>query len=440
VGATWRKASLRALGTLVGGALGGLSVAATSVLCDGWPAGAPHKKVAAMCFIVASIGAAVQAARARNPTRDYAYSCCTMARARGSGAKRPTQLRATHSLTPHVCGLHPSAQTLALTALSDFQSPDADAVLAAVAWRLVTIIVGGLFALATALVIAPEYASAAAGRTLAGALRDAGALLRGVLAAHGVATAKPTAHPELHAAELKLARALDRYTALCGAGLEERALHVGAAQLDGERAAAAGAAARGLFTGAVALLHVLEAGPQCGAAAARVATHGAALGTASEALHAALDAAAALAAERTHANAGRAVAALRAADVAVDAFAAAVAEGASMFPTSASAGTLSDGDDAPACATPAAACSAVDEVAAQRCVSSLALSLADAARNVARVVANTLPDAEGLPQRWSAQSVLARGQASAVTLAREALDAVEAAAAAARGGYSACDV
>jgi hypothetical protein len=331
-------------------------------------------------------------------------------------------------------------QTLALTALSDFESPDADAVLAAVAWRLVTIIIGGLFALSTALVILPEYASVAAGRTLAGALRDAGTLLRGVLAAHSVATAKPTAHPALHAAELKLARALDRYGALCGAGLEERALHVGEAQLDAERAAAAGAAARGLFTGAVALLHVLEAGPQCGAAAARVATHGAALGSAAAALDAALDAAAALAAERTHDNAGRAVAALRAADVAVDAFSAAVADGAALLSAAVAAAAPAGAADAPAPATPPTAWSAVDEVAAQRCVASLALSLGDAARNVARVVANTLPDAEGLPQRWSAQSVLARGQASAVSLAREALEAVEAAGAAARGGYSACDV
>jgi hypothetical protein len=72
---------MRALGTLVGGALGALSVAATSVLCNGWAAGAPHAKVAAMTFILAAVGATVQAARSRDPAHDYAYGCCTMVRA-----------------------------------------------------------------------------------------------------------------------------------------------------------------------------------------------------------------------------------------------------------------------------------------------------------------------------------------------------------------------
>ena len=80
VGATWRKASLRALGTLAGGALGAAAVGATALLCGGWPGGAPAGKVAAMSCVIAAMGAAVQAARARDPGRDYAYGCCTMVR------------------------------------------------------------------------------------------------------------------------------------------------------------------------------------------------------------------------------------------------------------------------------------------------------------------------------------------------------------------------
>ena len=94
-------------------------------------------------------------------------------------------------------------QTLALTALSDFASDDADAVVKNVAWRLITICVGGLLALSTALVVLPEYASAASAAVLASVLRDASALLRGAVAAHCVATCRPTAHPALHAAELR---------------------------------------------------------------------------------------------------------------------------------------------------------------------------------------------------------------------------------------------
>lgn len=78
MGATWRKASLRAIGTLAGGALGAAAVGATALLCGGWPGGAPAGKVAAMSCVIAAMGAAVQAARARDPGRDYAYGCCTM--------------------------------------------------------------------------------------------------------------------------------------------------------------------------------------------------------------------------------------------------------------------------------------------------------------------------------------------------------------------------
>ena len=51
-----------------------------------------------------------------------------------------------------------------------------------VAWRLITICVGGLLALSTALVVLPEYASAASAAVLAAVLRDASALLRGAVA------------------------------------------------------------------------------------------------------------------------------------------------------------------------------------------------------------------------------------------------------------------
>ena len=81
MGATWRKASLRALGTLAGGALGAAVVGAVALLCGGWQGGAPASKVVAMSAVIAATGAVVQAARARDPTKDYAYGCCTMVRA-----------------------------------------------------------------------------------------------------------------------------------------------------------------------------------------------------------------------------------------------------------------------------------------------------------------------------------------------------------------------
>ena len=80
MGATWRKASLRALGTLAGGALGAVVVGAVALLCGGWQGGAPASKVVVMSTVIAATGAVVQAARARDPTKDYAYGCCTMVR------------------------------------------------------------------------------------------------------------------------------------------------------------------------------------------------------------------------------------------------------------------------------------------------------------------------------------------------------------------------
>jgi Aluminium activated malate transporter len=79
VGATWRKSSLRAMGTLLGGALGSLCVALTGMLCGGWVPGAPASKVLAMAFMVASCGSCVQYMRAHDPgKRDYAFQTCIM--------------------------------------------------------------------------------------------------------------------------------------------------------------------------------------------------------------------------------------------------------------------------------------------------------------------------------------------------------------------------
>lgn len=105
VGATVRKASLRAAGTFAGGALGLLCVAITGAANDGWAGGAPPGKVAVMVVVVGAAGAVVQAARARDPTRDYAYQCTTM--------------------------------TLVLTCLSEFEEADVSLVMKNVFWRCV---------------------------------------------------------------------------------------------------------------------------------------------------------------------------------------------------------------------------------------------------------------------------------------------------------------
>ncbi len=72
VGATSRKASLRAVGTLAGGALAVTCVGLTAALNAGWAPGAPPGKVASMSFLLAFFGAGVQFFRARDPSHDYA--------------------------------------------------------------------------------------------------------------------------------------------------------------------------------------------------------------------------------------------------------------------------------------------------------------------------------------------------------------------------------
>ena len=72
VGATSRKATLRALGTAAGGALAALVVALVAAFNSGWAPGAPAGKVAAMALLVSAAGAGVQFMRARDPARDYA--------------------------------------------------------------------------------------------------------------------------------------------------------------------------------------------------------------------------------------------------------------------------------------------------------------------------------------------------------------------------------
>ncbi len=85
MGATGRKATLRAVGTLVGGVLGAVCIGLVAALA-GWAPGATPGKVAAMTFCVSGTGAAVQFARARDPSHDYAQVPAT--RASVAAAKR----------------------------------------------------------------------------------------------------------------------------------------------------------------------------------------------------------------------------------------------------------------------------------------------------------------------------------------------------------------
>ena len=126
VGATQRKASLRAAGTLAGGMLATLCVAGTALLNAGWPPGAPPGKVAAMVLLVASVGATVQFQRARDPSHDYAYAVVLV--------------------------------TLGVASLANFAAASAAAALRSVAWRIATIATGGALAFAVSSVIAPQCA------------------------------------------------------------------------------------------------------------------------------------------------------------------------------------------------------------------------------------------------------------------------------------------
>jgi len=374
VGATWRKSKLRAVGTLVGGVLGAFAVAVTGLLCSSWPPGAPANKVFAMSFSVALLGAALQALRARDTSqRDYAYSTCLM--------------------------------TLVLTSLSDFDTSDGDAVLSSAALRVATIGIGGSFALLTSLLVLPVYASQSAQEALASACRTAGELITGTVAQHHIARRRPTLHPHLHALELRLASLLERYSSLVGHAGDERAIRVGARVMDNDRACAAGAGARGLFTGAVSMLHVLEASPRSEAEAAMFAQHAEELDAATAALCRALGAAALLCEKGGDDAAGDALAALRLLDSALLALADAVA------------------------ATAGGAQGCESAAAAHRELSALLLALQDVATCVSRVVANNLPDEGALAERWTAQAALAAARRRAVSGVRRAM-----AAGAAEGG------
>ena len=88
VGATSRKATLRAVGTAAGGVLAVIVVSLTAAVNGGWAAGAPAGKVAAITLLVAATGAGVQFARSRDPAHDYA---CV--------PRSAVRLRASHALT-----------------------------------------------------------------------------------------------------------------------------------------------------------------------------------------------------------------------------------------------------------------------------------------------------------------------------------------------------
>jgi hypothetical protein len=68
-----------------------------------------------------------------------------------------------------------------------------------------------------------------------------------------------SAHAELHALEARLSRSLERYATLLAQATEEKRVRLGE-PLSVRRFTAAGAAVRSVFTGAVSLLHGMEAG------------------------------------------------------------------------------------------------------------------------------------------------------------------------------------
>ena len=291
VGATSRKATLRALGTAAGGVLAVIAVALTAAVNSGWAPGAPPGKVAAMTLLVATFGAGVQHARSRDSSRDYAYMVALV--------------------------------TLVIAALSEFTIGNWQSALISVLWRLATIAVGGGVAFAVSNVIAPEYASHSLRLMLAAILADAAELLGGTVDAYvaeddvGSEPGSPSTprrlslggfsaprrksvggngpspprrlrhevlsltraapgfngvagegggdegleleHAALHSIEARLSKALERLSTLAGHATEERRVRLG----DGisvRRFAAAGTAARAVFTGAVSLLHGMESG------------------------------------------------------------------------------------------------------------------------------------------------------------------------------------
>ena len=307
VGATSRKATLRALGTAAGGVLAVIAVSLTAAVNSGWAPGAPPGKVAAMTLLIATFGAAVQHLRSKDPARDYAYLVCLV--------------------------------TLVIAALGEFTIGNWRSALVSVLWRLATIAAGGAVAFAVSNVVAPEYATHSLRLMLAVILADAAELLGGTCDAYiapslddaasdaGSASSprrpsldapgsprRPSVsaqgsprsvdggsppppprrfsrlsavvklsltraapgfsgvagegggdagleleHAALHSVEARLSKALERLTTLAAHAAEERRVRLG----DGisvRRFAAAGAAARAVFTGAVSLLHGMESG------------------------------------------------------------------------------------------------------------------------------------------------------------------------------------
>ena len=282
-----------------------------------------------------------------------------------------------------------------------------------------------------------EYAAAAAAAQLAACLRDASGLFVGTTSSFLQPGAPPRGCPrfaQLHALELRVAKGMDKYFALVGQAAEERRMRVGSGDLlDMERceagsrfvvfvvffrsqlvsihrsAAAAGAAARSLFTGAVALLHSREAAPLADSAAALCALHGESLGAATACLDAALEAAAHLASQRGAEQSADAVRCVRDLEAAVAALAdaaaasAAATAGQAAAEVSLAARRAATAAEAAACsareaaaaAGAAGAAAAADTAAAHRALGSVVVGLGDAARACGRIVANLQPDAEG---------------------------------------------
>ncbi len=199
----------------------------------------------------------------------------------------------------------------------------------------------------------------------------------GVAASDGGDAGLALAHAELHSLEARLSRQLEQYTALLAHAAEERRVRLGD-PLSVRRFTAAGAAVRAVFTGAVALLHGMEAGlHEC----ALCAAHAPAICAARTELGAAFAAAGALARRGSEEDARAAVSRLEAA---VEALAAEVtAEVAWRRLVGPASG--GDGD---------AAAAAAADISLRHNVQSLGavcFALGDAARQVARIVADIAP-------------------------------------------------
>lgn len=152
VGATSRKATLRAAGTVLGGTLALNSVLWTAAFNGGWEPGADSGKVFTMAVVVGITAAGVQHHRKRHPEIEYAFTVTLV--------------------------------TLTTCSLSNFTGASLDKTLSAVSWRIVTILTGGLLAFSVSNLVVPEYASSLVRASLAEALRDAAALLAGTVDAY----------------------------------------------------------------------------------------------------------------------------------------------------------------------------------------------------------------------------------------------------------------